>query len=559
MSIIDDILSRIDIVDIVEQYVDLKKSWNNFIWLCPFHNEKTPSFVVSPDKQIFKCFWCWKWWNVITFIKEIENVEFYDAIKLLAEKSGIDIKNYKSYDNNNLDIKEQILSINKTALNFFHSQIFENNNAMKYLINERHLNKEIILKYKLWFAPKDSQLLVKYLRSKWFNDETILKSWLWKKTSSGSIYSFFVNRIIFPIFNNLWNIVAFSGRIFDKNTWWWKYINTPETIIYHKSHILYNYNNAKKTKKDFIIVCEWYMDVIWLYRLWFDNSVATCWTALTKYHIASLKRITNNIIFAFDGDEAWKQASFRWLKIALEEWVFPKIFNIENWKDFDELANKIQDQTDFSQLLEDQFKNSEDWITFFINEILKDYEKNWPTEKQEKLLKVFEIIKEIWNYSIFWNYIEKIWKIINQDPHILYQQLKIWNKYKKNESPSKNSNEFIIPSLFYNEFFNKLWFKKEFENYIWIILQILDYLPEINILKKVFTENLTDNEKEKILEKQLRREKTLDSKKNKELKNKVIKEVKMYLIQQITILIKNPKLNNKDKNILILNLNKIRK
>ncbi len=471
MSLIDDILTKVDIVDVVSNYVNLKKTWRNYTWLCPFHNEKTPSFVVSEEKQIFKCFGCGKWWNVITFLKEIENIDFPDALKLLAEKANIDMSKYKkTFTKNEKEIsqKETLLKINKTALNFFHKELFNDEYALNYLENERKLNKELIIKYKLWYAPKESSKLINYLKEKWFSQQDILSAGLAKKTSSWGIYSFFTNRIIFPIFNSLWDVVAFSGRIFNWETNTWKYINTPETIVYHKSNILYNYNNAKKTKKDFLIVVEWYMDVIWLDRLAYENAVATCGTALTEFHIKLLKRISDKIVFAFDNDKAGLQASLRWEKIALWLWVYPFIFQIEWWKDFDELADSWQTVN-----IEE---NIQDALMFFIDYFLKDYENLGPIEKQKKLEQVFELLKSIWNYSIFWDYLEKVAKKIHQDVNILYQQLKFKKNYinTKKEIKKDDDNIYTIPALFYNNFFQQL--KVDLNNYVEIILEILDFL-----------------------------------------------------------------------------------
>jgi len=555
MSLTDDILTSIDIVDIVSQYVNLKKSGRNFVGLCPFHSEKTPSFVVSPDKQIFKCFWCWKGWNAITFIKEIENVDFYDAIKILADKAWIDLKKYKTNFTQNeqeLNLKEQLFAVNKAALNFFHKQIFQNSEAYNYLHQQRQIPENLITKYKLGYAPADSQILIKYLKEKWFTDEIILKAGLAKKTSSGSIYSFFTNRIIFPIFNHLWEPVAFSGRIFHGETNTWKYINTPETIIYHKSNILYNYHNAKKTKQDYIIVCEGYMDVIWLDRLGFDNAVATCWTALTTNHILALKRITPNVVFAFDSDQAWQQASLRWLKVALENWVYPKIFQIQWWKDFDELANQWVSDL---KILE----NSQDGVSFFMKKLLENYKNLWPIEKQEKLEQVFDILRQISNYSIFWDYLEQLGKIINQDPNILYQQFKNKKTYRKpQQANTDNSNKFIIPALFYNEFFKNLkvdWFEK----YIELVLEILDFLPENNLIKKVLTGEISSQEQEKLLEKQLRWEQTLHWRTTDKIQNKILQEVKIYFIKLLTDLIKNPAIKPEDKEVLMRKLIEVRR
>ena len=555
MTLTEDILSRIDIVDIVSQYVDLKKSWRNWTWLCPFHNEKTPSFVVSEDKQIFKCFWCWKWWNAVTFLKEIENIEFYDAIKILAEKAWVELKDYnndKTQNKKEVDLKDKLIKINKTALNFFHKKLFEDDNALNYLTWEREISKDLIIKYKLGYAPTKWIELINYLKQKWFEDEDIILSWLWRKSSSWSIYSFFSNRIIFPIFSSLWDVIAFSWRIFNWEENTWKYINTPETILYHKSNILYNFNNAKKTKKDFLIVVEWYMDVIWLNRLGYENSVATCGTALTEQHIKLLKRISNKIIFSFDNDNAWEQATIRWLKIAIWMETYPMIFQIKWWKDFDEIANNKEEINILN--------NSQDGINFTINKILKDYNNNGPIEKQNKLEQVFEVLKNIWNYNIFWDYLEKVGKTINQDPNILYQQLKSKKTYKKKDNNIKTDNNkiYIIPALFYNNFLDQ--YKNiNIDEITQNVLEILDILPDNSILKSVFTWNLNNDDKTQILEQQLNWEQKLTWRTEEKLQNTIIGEVKKYLIQIITNLIKNPKIDNNKKTELIKALNKIRK
>lgn len=555
MTLTEDILSRIDIVDIISQYVDLKKNGRNYTWLCPFHNEKTPSFVVSEDKQIFKCFWCGKWWNAVTFLKDIENIEFYDAIKILAEKAWVELKDYnndKTKNKKEIDLKDKLININKTALNFFHKKLFEDDNALDYLNWERKITKELIIKYKLGYAPTKWIELINFLKQKWFEDEDIILSWLGRKSSSWSVYSFFSNRIIFPIFSSLWDVIAFSWRIFNNEENTWKYINTPETLLYHKSNILYNFNNAKKTKKDFLIVVEWYMDVIWLDRLWYDNAIATCWTALTEQHIKLLKRASNKIVFSFDNDNAWEQATIRWIKIAISMETYPMIFQIKWWKDFDEIANNWEE----IKILD----NSQDGTNFIINKILENYNNNWPIEKQNKLEQVFEILKNIWNYNIFWDYLEKVWKIINQDPNILYQQLKSKKSYKKKVGNNKTDNKkiYIIPALFYNNFLDQ--YKNiNIDEITQNILEILDILPDNSILKSSFTWNLNNNDKSQILEQQLNWEQKLTWRTGEKIQSTVISEVKKYLIQIITNLIKNPKIENSKKTELIKALNKIRK
>jgi len=493
MGITDDILSRINIVDIISKYVDLKKTWSNYKWLCPFHNEKTPSFIVSEDKQIFKCFWCWKWWNAIIFLKELENLDFFDTLKILAKEAWIELNNTKYNKETNkkeLDKKEILIKINKTALNFFHKELFNNEKAYEYINQKRQISKELIIKYKLWYAWNN---LIKYLEEKRFEKNDIIESWLVKKSSSWSIYPFFKERIIFPIFSWLWDIIAFSWRIFNWETNTWKYINTPETILYHKSNILYNYNNAKKTKKDFIIIVEWYMDVIWLDRLWYNNAIATCGTALTEQHIKILKRLWKKIIFSFDSDNAWLQASLRWLWVCLKQSIYPFIFKIKNWKDFDEIANNKE----AVNILED----SQDVIIFFINIYLDNYKNIWPIEKKEKLDNVLDIMSEIPDYSIFWNYLEIIWKKIWQDVNIVYQQIKNKKYIKKNIKKTNTEHiDLTIESLFFNDFYKNFNLDKKIENTLSILRKNLD---ENNILNKLYNWTLNTEEKEKILEKQI--------------------------------------------------------
>ena len=547
MSITDDILSRINIVDIVWEYVDIKKSWSNYKWLCPFHNEKTPSFIVSEDKQIFKCFWCWAWWNVITFVKNIENVEFYEAIKILSKKAGIDLKKYKqSFKTNQkeFNLKNQLVQVNKTALNFFHKKLFENEHAFEYLTEKRKLSKEIIIKYKLWFSWTNTLEFLKYMKEKWFTDEELIQAWLAKKSSSGWLYAFFSNRIIFPIFSSIWEPIAFSWRIFNQEKNTWKYINTPETVLYNKSWILYNFNNAKKTKKDFIIVCEWYMDVIWANKLWYENTVASCWTALTERHISLLKRITKNIIFAFDSDNAWFQASLRWIKKALSLWVYPWIYSINWGKDFDEIANlwktiNIQ-------------KESKDGVIYFINYFLQEYKESPAIKKQEKLEQIFDLLKQILNFNIFWDYLEQLGQRIDQDSNILYQQIKSKKYFKKDEQNNFKKDKNMIPAILYNNFYKQFVWDDSIEKLLENIISVTDYIDEQNILKHILNNNIKDD-KEDLEQKQLLWEHNLTAWTQEKINNTLKNEVKKYIIQTLTEIIKDSKTKNKLEIIKVLN------
>jgi len=551
MDIVDEILSKVDIVDIISKYVDLKKSGDNYKWLCPFHNEKTPSFIVSESKQIFKCFWCWKWWNAITFIKEIENIDFYEAIKILAQKTGIELKKYKTSfkkDEQEFEFKHRIVEINKTALNFFHKKLFEDKKALNYLLQERKLSKEIIIKYKLWFSWTNNIEFLEYIKEKWFKQEELIQAGLAKKSSSWWLYVFFANRIIFPIFSSIWEPIAFSWRVFNNETDTSKYINTPETILYNKSWILYNFNNAKKTKKDFLIVCEWYMDVIWADRFWYDNTVATCWTALTEKHITLLKRITKNIIFAFDADNAWFQATLRWIKIALSLWIYPLIYNIIWWKDFDDIAN-IWEKPDIQN-------NAKDAIIYFMDYFLKDYKNLTATNKQEKLDEIFDIFKNIKSEIILDDYCEILSEKINKNFYIIKQQFKNKNiewrkKLWENQTQLELKN--MIPAILYNNFYKQFVSDNKIDKIIEKIIPILNYIDDNNILKQILWWENIDNKKEELMENQLIWEHNLTSLSKEKINNILNNEIKQYILKKLTDIVKDTKIKDNLKIIKVLN------
>lgn len=435
---IDEILSRLDIVEIIWKYIKLKKSWRNYIALCPFHKEKTPSFIVSPEKQIFKCFWCWIWWNVIKFVMEYEKINFYDAVKILAKEAWVNL----SFENNNEYKKyEKLENLYLTALNFFKLKLKQNEKALNYLKNERKLSDEIINKWNLWYAPESLYELFDYLLT-FYDNETIKISWLITNWN----YSFFKNRIIFPIYDHYWKLISFAWRSID-----WeepKYLNLWETLLYEKSKVLYWLNIAKNYinihKKIFIV--EWYMDVLAFSKIWIPIAVATCWTSLTKEHVKLLKRYTENIILLFDNDEAWKNASLRALPLFFEEEIYPKILSLEKYKDIDEAVN---DWMNIDFLLDE--KNYKEIDDFLINIIDKS---SWNNLK-ESLIKIFNILSHIKQNTILNFYLEKIAKKINLTKEDLVNDFKKYYKkpYEdKKYSITYNNNE-IIFSLLQDEFY----------------------------------------------------------------------------------------------------------
>lgn len=330
--IIDDILSSADIVDVVSSYVPLKRVGSNFSGCCPFHNEKTPSFIVSPTKQIFKCFGCGKGGNALTFLQEIEKIDFRDAVKELADKYHIDINKYQ-IDTKKIamesDEKAKLKRMHTLAQNYFTQALQSNPAALTYLKGDRKLTEQDIQHFGVGFAPESYYELIQLLRSKGFSDSDILESSLGKRNANGELFSFFRNRITFPIFDAMGNIVAFSARVLnpeDKP----KYLNSAEHKAFEKSKILYGLNFAKNHIKEHqkLIVVEGQMDVLGLARLDIPIGIATSGTALSSDHIKFIKRYSENIYLLFDNDSAGQQATLRALKLFYQQNIFPKIIRL---------------------------------------------------------------------------------------------------------------------------------------------------------------------------------------------------------------------------------------
>jgi len=560
----EDILSKIDIVDIVSRYLPLKRAGSNFAGLSPFKQEKTPSFIVSPRKQIFKDFSTGIWWNAITFLMEIEKIDFWDAIKILAKDANVDLKEYelnpKKIDEIG-DEREKIKRIHKIAKDYFVGELKKNVQSLDYLKNKRNLSDEIIEEFGIWYAPDSNYWLIQFLKSKWFDDEDILQASLAKKWKNTDSYSFFRNRITFPIYDPMSNIVWFGARALNSqdNP---KYINSGDHKAYDKSRILYGINIAKKNINinNKLIVVEWYMDVIALARFWFNVGVATCWTSLTEEHIKVLKRYTENIFFLFDNDEAWAMATFRALKIAYQHNIFPKIIQLPtNVKDIDDLANKEHWKETFDNIL----KNSQDWFLVYFSLLKANIDINSPTDKQKIMDKMFELISVVDNYAIQDHYIRVLSENFGFAYEILNAQFK---KFKKTESSfiskykvkseenlsNRLDREIILASLFYEKFIYKYiqdddvwkWFL-EFSKQIW-------ECSFSTILNKVLSENLDQNDKKNLDEMIIWRENQLDNLNDENKKYSFVKSVVWTTLQSyLQLVLKNPEISNEQKKIFL--------
>jgi len=360
MDNVEEIKSKIDIVDFISEYIQLKRSGTSFRGICPFHQEKTPSFFVSPEKQIWHCFGCSKGGDIFGFLMEMEGIDFPEALRILAQKAGVEIK---SYDRQAVSQKTKLFDLNHLATEFYNKVYWDSplaESARKYL-KQRGLDKKIINQFQLGYAPDKWDTLLKFLLKRGYQEKDIEAAGLIIKKQSGvrnqgsGYYDRFRNRIIFPIADLHDQVIGFTSRILpsfakvtkgksgdqddDKIA---KYINTPETLIYNKSRVLYGLNKAKVEirKQDQMILVEGNMDVLACHQAGFENVVCTSGTALTQDQIKILKRYTENIILAFDIDLAGKVATQRSIDLLLQHGLNVKVLKLSQGKDPDEFIRQ---------------------------------------------------------------------------------------------------------------------------------------------------------------------------------------------------------------------------
>jgi DNA primase len=339
---IDNILDRSDIVEVLSDYVQLKRSGRNFKACCPFHNEKTPSFVVSPDKQIYHCFGCHEGGNVIDFLMKHESLEFPEAVRMLASKAGVEIPETTSRSGEGESVSSRIHEANKVAGAFYRDILNSERggNARKYL-NSRGITGQTISTFGLGYAPDEWEALSRHCRSKKISGEILRKAGLTVPSDKGrNDYDRFRSRIIFPIYNERDTIVAFGGRVMDNKLP--KYINSPETPVYSKSNILYGLNFAKKgiREKGYAVLVEGYLDVIMPFQYGVINAVATSGTALTLRQVDILKKYTDTVVMVFDSDQAGEAASLRGLEILIENGLKVKVATLPKGDDPDSFVSR---------------------------------------------------------------------------------------------------------------------------------------------------------------------------------------------------------------------------
>ncbi len=341
-DIIEEVRMKNDIVDIVSQYVKLNKRGNTYFGLCPFHNEKTPSFSVTPSKQMYYCFGCGAGGNVFNFVMEYENYTFGEALQHLADRAGVQLPKieYSGEAKRKAEHRAAILEINKLAARYFYYQLRRETGAQAYAyLTGRGLSEETIRKFGLGYSDKYSDDLYKFLKSRDYSDDLLRDSGLFNVDERRGMYDKFWNRVIFPIMDVNGRVIGFGGRVMGDGKP--KYLNSPETMVFDKGRNLYGLNAARTTRKNYLILCEGYMDVISMHQAGFTNAVASLGTALTSGHASLLKRYTQEVLLLYDSDEAGVKAALRAIPILREAGLTARVVNLRPHKDPDEFIKAL--------------------------------------------------------------------------------------------------------------------------------------------------------------------------------------------------------------------------
>ncbi len=338
-QIIDEVISRNDIVDVISGYIKLKKNGSSYVGLCPFHNEKSPSFSVSGSRQLYHCFGCGAGGNVVTFVMEYEKFTFPEAVKLLADRVNMELPEveYNEQERRERGIRDKLLEINKLAATYYYKQLRTEHGklGLDYL-KKRGLSDETIQRFGLGYSAQGSSIY-RYLKEQGYDDDILKESGLF--SYERGINDKFFNRVMFPIMDINNKVIGFGGRVMgDAKP---KYLNSPETKLFDKSRNLYGLNIARASRKDNLIICEGYMDVISLHQAGFNQAVASLGTALTPGQARLMKRYTDNVLITYDSDEAGIKAAMRAIPILKEAGLSTKVINMQPYKDPDEFIKAL--------------------------------------------------------------------------------------------------------------------------------------------------------------------------------------------------------------------------
>lgn len=436
----NEILENSDIVAIIGDYVDLKKSGNSYKGLCPFHNEKTPSFTVDDRKQLFHCFGCGEGGDVVSFIMHKEGLSYIDSMKYLAKKAGIKLDDTKSSKENK--ILNRYYDINKDIMMYFYKNLLTDKDCQIYLKN-RGFRSNIVNTFMLGFAKNSWDDLLSYVKKKDYLLDDIENLGLIKKSQNGKYYDKYRNRLIFPIINHYGKVIGFGGRSIDSTMP--KYLNSPESQVFKKRYNLYGLNIFKKQSNKDIILVEGYMDVIGLNNQGIDQAVASLGTSLTSDQAKLLKRYSKNVYICYDEDNAGIKATDRAIEILLDEGIKPNIISLEKGLDPDDFVKKYGRDAFIKKMDE-----ASDVYNYKYNKILDLYAESKDNEKFEKLNLFIEFLSSIKSDLTREIFINNVSKLFDIDKSTLKESVLKYNDNYKKTYKNQNKDSFYNKNDFKN-------------------------------------------------------------------------------------------------------------
>ena len=415
-EIVEEVRVRNDIVEVIGSYVQLQKKGGSYLGLCPFHNEKTPSFSVSGAKQMYHCFGCGVGGNVFTFVMEYENYNFIEALNLLADRVGVRLPELEASkeEKRAADLRSRLLEVQKQAAKYFFYQLkAEQGGAARKYLENRGLTQKTIIHFGLGYSSKNPKDLYQYLKGLGYEDELLRESGLISIEETKGAYDKFWNRVMFPIMDLNNKVIGFGGRVMGEGTP--KYLNSPETKLFDKSRNLYGLNFARLSRKSYFLICEGYMDVISLYQAGFTNVVASLGTAFTSLQAKIISRYVKEVLLTYDSDQAGVKATLRAIPILKETGLSVKVVNLSPFKDPDEFIKKLGAEEYQKRL--DQAKNS----FFFELEVTQQrYNLKDPEQKTKFFNEAAKLLLQFHEELERNNYIEAVARTY----HIRYDDLK---------------------------------------------------------------------------------------------------------------------------------------
>ena len=442
--ILSEIQDRCDIVEVISSYIPLRPAGRNFKASCPFHHEKTPSFVVSPDKQIYHCFGCNSGGNVFNFIKEYEKIDFIDAVKMLAEKTNVKLPVYKIASGESDSIIGTIYSVNDIAANYYTKVLAESNEAMeaRRYIEKRGLEKATLKKFRVGYAYQSWSSFSDYLIKRGVKLDIALKAGLVQRGKEGSFYDLFRKRLTFPIFDVRDRILGFGARVLDSSLP--KYINSPETAIYKKSQHLYGLNFAKSSirEKGFAVITEGYLDVITSHQYGINNVISSLGTALTVEQTRLLRRYTHNVVMVYDADQAGEMATLRGLDLFLEEGMNVRVAMLDSGHDPDSFIRKFG-----PRCFNEAIKKSKSLFIYKLGILNEKFDGRDPETLAEIVKEMLATISKVRNAVIKAGYIKELSQELSIKEEAIWDELKKTKKGRPKRQETRDKGQGIVRKI----------------------------------------------------------------------------------------------------------------